>query len=92
MALAVALAHLADLCTFLLVAHAFSISGEANPVAGGLYSLSPLTVVALKVIGVTLAILILARLPRRKRIIGYSLAIGVPLLGTALNTLSGLLG
>lgn len=88
--LAIVLANLADLCTFLLVARIAPIAGEANPLVAPLYEVTPLMVALLKIGGVCAALLILPRLPRLRRI-GYVAAVAVPVLGVLSNTVSGLL-
>jgi hypothetical protein len=89
--LTIVVANAADLCTFYLVTQIYPIAGESNPVVAPLWTISPLLVAALKILGVLIALRIIARTHPRIGRWGTAIAVFVPLLGTAVNTAAGML-
>lgn len=89
--LSILVANAADLCTFYLVTQIHPIAGEANPIVAPLWATSPLLVAALKIAGVLVAIAIIGRVHPRIARWGTAIAVVVPMLGMATNTVAGLL-
>jgi hypothetical protein len=89
--LTVVVANAADLCTFYLVTQIHPLAGESNPIVAPLWHISPLMVAALKIAGVLLALALIRRAHPRIARWGVAIAVVVPLLGTATNTVAGML-
>lgn len=89
--LTVVVANAADLATFYLVAEIHPIAGESNPVVAPLWSVSPLLVAALKILGVLAVLWLLGQAHPRIARWGTGIAIAVPLIGMTVNTWAGLL-